>query len=249
MTTTGIIPLPAFPGGVGISKLSVYPWVSADGEHGGSPHMHLACSECYVVISGRGRLETLTASEHRVVPLGPGDVVWFEPGTIHRAINDGDLSVIVVMQNGGLPEAGDAVMTFPPEYLTGPRMYEAHARLVGVTEADREEQARARRDLALEGFQQLAASFDAGDTAPLKAFHRAAVALIHPEVKKWRGIIAGGAAAEAANSDARLDDLESFDLDRLAAARVAHRTSSETSLGMCGTLNAYDMLRKAGSAS
>ena len=32
---------------------------------------------------------------------------------LHRAVNDGDLQVVVVMRNSGLPEAGDAVLTFP----------------------------------------------------------------------------------------------------------------------------------------
>src|SRR5437588_2555661 len=94
--------------------MRAYSWETADGEHGGSPHLHLACSEGYVVTGGSGRLETLTSGGADQVRLGVGDVVWFEPGTIHRVINDGDLEVVVVMQNGGLPEAGDAVLTFPP---------------------------------------------------------------------------------------------------------------------------------------
>ena len=101
--------IPDFPGAVGLSQLQVYPWPTADHEHGGSPHMHLTCSECYVVVSGRGRLETLGYKGLMTAELQPGDVVWFTPGTIHRALNDEDLRVIVVMQNSGLPEAGDAV--------------------------------------------------------------------------------------------------------------------------------------------
>ena len=37
------------PGAVGISKLSVYDTTAPDGLHGGTPHMHLTCSEGYVV--------------------------------------------------------------------------------------------------------------------------------------------------------------------------------------------------------
>lgn len=33
------------PGGVAVSHLCVYDWPAADGLHGGTPHMHLACSE------------------------------------------------------------------------------------------------------------------------------------------------------------------------------------------------------------
>src|SRR3954451_10307920 len=83
--------LPEFPGGVGISALRVYPWETADGLCGGSPHVHLCCSECYIVVGGTGRLQTLTAAAGLVEsPLHTGDVVWFTPGTIHRAVNDGD---------------------------------------------------------------------------------------------------------------------------------------------------------------
>ena len=45
--------------------------------------------------------------------LRSGDVGLFTPGTIHRAINDGDLRVLVMKQNGGRPEAGDGVLMSP----------------------------------------------------------------------------------------------------------------------------------------
>ncbi|HEY3482340.1 MAG TPA: cupin domain-containing protein, partial [Streptomyces sp.] len=87
---------PEFPGAIGISELNAYPWPTADDEHGGSPHLHLACTEAYIVVGGRGRLQTLNRSGPGTKPLRPGDVVWFTPGTIHRALNDGDLRVIVI---------------------------------------------------------------------------------------------------------------------------------------------------------
>src|SRR5262249_46408234 len=99
-TVSGTGGYPDFPGSVGLSHLSAYPWPTAEDEHGGSPHMPLACAECYVVGGGRGRLETLSREGVREFALSPGDVVWFTPGTIHRAVNDGDLRVVVVMQNG-----------------------------------------------------------------------------------------------------------------------------------------------------
>lgn len=116
------------PGGVGLSALRVYPWEALDGLCGGSPHLHLCCTEAYVVVSGAGRLQTLTTSGFTETSLTPGDVVWFTPGTIHRAINDGDLNVLVLMQNSGLPEAGDAVLTFPPSSLIDRETY-AKARI------------------------------------------------------------------------------------------------------------------------
>ena len=51
------------------------------------------------------------------MPLEPGAFVWFTPGTIHRLVNGGDLEILVLMQNAGLPEAGDMVITFPPDVL------------------------------------------------------------------------------------------------------------------------------------
>ena len=50
---TGLIPAP-LPGGVGVSHISAYDWPAADGVCGGRPHVHLACTEAYVVIEGRG---------------------------------------------------------------------------------------------------------------------------------------------------------------------------------------------------
>lgn len=42
------------PGAVGLSHLSAYDWEAADGVCGGSPHLHLVCTEAYVVTGGRG---------------------------------------------------------------------------------------------------------------------------------------------------------------------------------------------------
>jgi mannose-6-phosphate isomerase-like protein (cupin superfamily) len=113
-----------FPGATGLSEVTIYDWPGADGCAGGSPHMHTASTEAYVVLEGSGRLETLNSDGFTSSPLEPGAVLWFTPGTVHRAINDsGNLRVLVVMQNAGLPENGDAVMTFPPEHLADAEAY------------------------------------------------------------------------------------------------------------------------------
>ena len=44
-------PAAALPGGIGISKLTVYDVEAPDGLVGGTPHVHLACSEGYCVIA------------------------------------------------------------------------------------------------------------------------------------------------------------------------------------------------------
>lgn len=119
-----------FPGAVGVSRLRVYDWPAVDGRAGGgTPHLHLTCSEGYVVTAGRGAVQTLTTSGYRETPLEPGVVAWFTPGTIHRLINEGGLEIVVVMQNSGLPEAGDAVLTLPQDLLADPETYAAAVRI------------------------------------------------------------------------------------------------------------------------
>ena len=103
------------PGGIGVSHLRAYDWEAEDGVCGGSPHLHLACTEAYVVTGGRGAVQTLSVGGYAETPLEAGVIAWFAPGTVHRMVQGGGLRVTVLMQNSGLPEAGDAVFTFPPE--------------------------------------------------------------------------------------------------------------------------------------
>ena len=120
----------AFPGATGVTLLDVYDWVAPDGLRGGSAHIHLASTEGYLILRGAGRLQTLGAQGFREEPLRPGDCLWFTPGTVHRLVNeDGQLQILVIMQNAGLPEAGDCVLTFPPAILADPARYAAAASL------------------------------------------------------------------------------------------------------------------------
>ena len=83
-----------------------------------------------MVLRGAGRLQTLGSHGYQETPLRPGDCLWFTPGTVHRLVNDdGQLQILVVMQNAGLPEAGDCVLTFPPDVLADPARYQAAATL------------------------------------------------------------------------------------------------------------------------
>ncbi|MEU9328082.1 cupin domain-containing protein [Streptomyces canus] len=226
------------PGGVAISHLSVYDWPAADGACGGTPHMHLACSEAYVVTGGRGAVQTLTSSGYEVTPLQPGTVAWFTPGTIHRLVNEGDLRITVLMQNSGLPEAGDAVLTLPPEYLTDPETYaRATAIPADAPEEEQERVARARRDLALEGYRALR---EADGPQALTAFHRAAAALVRPRIAEWRERWRHGAEASAAATGAQLDWLERGDTPHLADATVrSEQPAARGKFGMCGRLDVY----------
>ncbi|MHC5906441.1 cupin domain-containing protein [Streptomyces sp. S6] len=224
------------PGGVGLSRLCVYDWPAADGLHGGTPHMHLACSEGYVVTGGQGAVETLTASGFEVTPLAPGTVAWFTPGTVHRLVNEDDLQIAVLMQNSGLPEAGDAVLTLPPEYLTDPDTYASATRI--PPDASREEQeqvARRRRDLALEGYRLLRES-----PASLDAFHTSAAALVRPRLDEWRARWEAGALAAARATEEHLERLVRGDASHLRDAVVrAEQPAERGKFGMCGRLDVY----------
>ncbi|WP_125776977.1 cupin domain-containing protein [Antribacter gilvus] len=236
MTTSTTV----LPGAVGLSDLRVYPWPTEDGLAGGSPHLHLVSTECYVVLGGSGRLETLTTDGVRVHPLEPGRVVWFPPGTIHRAINDGDLHVLVVMSNSGLPEAGDAVMTFPPDVVADPAAYAAAANVRDAAGTPSEDLARARRDLAVSGYLRLRAAVEAGDGDALRQFHEAAGALVSERLPRWRELLAAGPGAQASLSATHVEALAAGSVAHLAGATVSTLDGGPNeTLGMCGYLHPY----------
>lgn len=121
-----------FPGGTSVSHLTVYDWPTTDGAGlvgGGTPHLHTASDEGYVVLSGSGSVQTLGPEGYAEHPLVAGTLLWFQPGVVHRLVNDGDLEILVVMSNAGLPEAGDAIMTFPADVLADAERYRAAAAL------------------------------------------------------------------------------------------------------------------------
>ena len=233
---------PVFPGATSVSTLEVYDGRAPDGLAGGTPHLHTVSAEAYLVVAGRGSLHTVDGSgsfvEH---PLEPGVLLWFEPGVIHRVVNDGDLEVRVIMQNAGLPEAGDAVMTFPDEVLADPVRYREAATLPGADRPDDERlaAAHARRDLAVEGFRALFGDDGAVDRVRLARLHERAVALVAPRLPEWRARWEAGALADARATGDRLDALDAGRDPGLAAARVA--TAPEApAFGMCGRLRRYE---------
>jgi mannose-6-phosphate isomerase-like protein (cupin superfamily) len=226
------------PGAVGVSRLCVYDTEAPDGVVGGTPHVHLCCTEAYVVVGGAGAVQTLTADGYRETPLAPGALVWFEPGTVHRLVNGADLRIVVLMQNSGLPEAGDAVLTFPPEVLADPEAYAAAAGLPGggapggdVTAAYR------RRDLAVEGFGILRA----GGADALEKFYAAALELKRPLLGTWRDRWRDGAARAAERTGRHLDALARGDAGHLRQAGLyaAPEPAEQGRLGMCGLLDTY----------
>jgi mannose-6-phosphate isomerase-like protein (cupin superfamily) len=234
--------LPLFPGGTAVSSLRVYDWEAEDGLSGGTPHMHTVSTEGYVVVAGAGAVHTLSAAGTAADPLGPGSVLWFSPGTIHRLVNAGGLELVVVMQNAGLPEAGDAVFTFPREVLADRAAYDAAAQLSqDWPEAERERFARARRDLALEGYRELRDAVEQHGPAALADFHRLAAELVRPRVERWRALWAETVDAETDRTRGQLTALAAGDGGHLADGTVVRGepTPGVRLFGMCGRLQTW----------
>lgn len=252
---------PIFPGGVSVSRLAVYDWPAADGLRGGTPHLHTASAEGYVVLSGRGAVRTLSSAGAEQHPLEPGRVVWFEPGTVHRLVNDDALELLVVMANAGLPESGDAVMTFPASVLSDPVAYAAAASL-GTADEIRDapehllaDRARARRDLALHGHREWSAAVERHGPAALAELHALAAALVRPRIAEWERILDSSAARAASGTAQQLAAMAAGGIGSLGTARVASveaatgraapaddpaaRAAARPAFGMCGRLTTW----------
>jgi len=234
---------PPFPGAIAATHLRVYDTAAPDGLAGGTPHLHTACTEAYWVVAGTGAVQTLTSTGFEETPLEPGTFAWFTPGTIHRLINAGELEILVLMQNAGLPEAGDMVITFPAEVLATAESYAAAATLPEDqrTSFGRGDAARARRDLAVPAFNKLRAATESGDPAPLRAFHEAAARLVQPQVAEWTERWRDGPLREVERTGDLLRALAEADPDHLAEASV-HRLdppAAERTMGCCGTLGTF----------
>lgn len=230
---------PGFPGGTAVSHLTVYDWPTPDGLAGGSPHLHTASGEGYVVVGGSGRLQTLSAAGFGEHPLAPGTVLWFTPGTVHRLVNDGALEIVVVMQNAGLPEAGDAVLTFPDEILASPERYAAAAALPGGDEDAVATAARRRRDLALEGYASLREDGPSG----LERLYARAGALIAGKALGWRAMWEQSVRSGVDETDHALAALAAGDPAHLTSAsvEVGERRERGHRYGMCGRLQTWDV--------
>jgi mannose-6-phosphate isomerase-like protein (cupin superfamily) len=239
VTAAGV---PGFPGGTAVSGLRVYDWEAADGLCGGTPHVHTVSTEAYVVTGGTGQVHTLSmagAAEH---DLAAGSLVWFSPGTVHRLVNSGGLTLTVVMSNAGLPEAGDAVLTFPRAILADPEEYARHAALPrGADQAVIAAAARTRRDLALEGYADLHAAVVRDGPDALSGFHRLAAALVRPQVEHWKRIWTGTVRWQLEATEQALADLGNGSAAPLAAAAVATACPRPgEAYGMCGRLTTWD---------
>jgi hypothetical protein len=117
------------------------------------------------------------------------------------------MELLVIMQNSGLPERGDNVVTFPPEMLGDDQKF-----------AD----AYRRRDLGAEGFVQIKAAFPqspAPGRAALDKFYKLAAARTRPLRNHGKIIVEHGAQAEVQISLQHLSDLAKNNIAYLHASQ------------------------------
>ncbi|KII00076.1 cupin [Streptomonospora alba] len=244
--------IPGFPGGTAVSHLHVYDWPTPDGLAGGSPHLHTASTEGYVVVHGEGALETLSGAGYTRTPLAPGTLLWFTPGTVHRLVNgSGDLELLVVMQNAGLPEAGDAVLTYPPDVLADPDTYARVTAIPPWTEfpdaasahAAMSAAARQRRDLAIEGYLRLRDRVQRDGPEALDELYAAAVGLVRDKAAGWHHHWERGPHRQAEATREHIADIAEGDGAHLrrSAVYTADSPAGPRRTGMCGMLKVWDL--------
>lgn len=234
----------AFPAAVGLTHLRVYDTAAPDGVIGGSPHVHLASAEAYIPVAGEGEVQTLSASGENTLPLRKGTIVWFEPGVIHRLVNaDGELELLVIMQNAGLPEAGDAVFTFADGIMADALAYLHTAALAGDAEEERIASALRRRDRAAEGFEVLVQAHRSGDERPLRRFFERAVELKRALAPEWESLVEAGPVTAARTTQHQLAELGQGRIAGLLEARVENGGTGDNrpGVGMCGLLRPYTL--------
>jgi hypothetical protein len=187
-------------------------------------------------------VQTLSGEGFREVQLHAGSLVWFTPGLIHRLINaDGKLELFAIMENAGLPEHGDSVLTFPLQYFQNEEAYREFASLDRKMFADVRQAARKRRDLAVEGFLLLRAEVEKGGS--LKNFYSLAVGLVRAKESLWHNIWETGPARTIRRTKSFLDKLSAGASEYLNQGKLfeipVDPIHEDRILGMCGTLRPY----------
>ena len=221
--------------GIGISRVVVYAQRPApDGQNGGSPHIHSVTDEAYYVTKGSGWVELHDLERgFRRVRLEPGTYVDFEPGVLHRLVNEDGLELLAVMGNAGLPEAGDARIYFGPEVDASPARYEElwtlprRAGLAGALE---------RRDRAVEAYGKLVDLWETDQAAyfaELRRFIETANRAAAEKIDAFVPHLERGPQAKLAKARARMEHLDGVEEHPV----VRKQPQSETvGLGMCGEL-------------
>lgn len=226
------------PGATLTTRLKVYDTAGPDGQIGGTPHLHLCCTEMYFVTGGNGSVEIIDSTGFSIVELPLHAAYIFSPGTIHRLINPGkDLELFIVMQNSGLPERGDNVVTFNGEIMQSQDKYAAAMKVHAVEDGYR------RRDQGVAGFLELKKAFEQSGQEGLAALHRfhgLAAKRTASRQAEWRSVVTGGALAEAQRSLAMLDALAQEETGYLNGTQQ-HLVlpKAYSAVGFCGRLDRY----------
>jgi mannose-6-phosphate isomerase-like protein (cupin superfamily) len=235
------------PGGVGLTHVKVFDTPGPDGLISGGAHIHLVCSEIYFCLQGTGQIELLTSGGLETIDLLPNKVVFFRPGSFHRVLNPNkNLELLAIMQNGGLPERGDFVMSFPPDVLNNPVAYNQALRAPTMPDAHK------RRDLSILGYNELKSAFarsrEEGQAA-LHDFYRSARNIIAPKVDGFEWVLKAGSQTELKSSLDACDFLKAGRVDYLEHSPFANRDgdghaalyplSEPAKPGMCGELHNY----------
>lgn len=231
-------------GGVGLSQVRVYATPAMDGESGGTPHLHLACTELYFPLRGCGAVEFLSSDGPQRIALQPGSPVQFTPGTVHRLVNEDALEVLVIMESSHLNEEGDVVFAFPDEDLEDPETYQALA-WTGPEGAPDMAEVERRRDRAVQGFTERCKAWEADPAEGrerLRRLHELAINLVAPAAAHWAGVIQRGPMEIAAELAARAAAVADGDARYLEEARVVHLAEYDDQMlthRMCGDLWPY----------
>jgi uncharacterized cupin superfamily protein len=216
-TATGL------PAGIGLSQVRVYTSQTPDGQCGGTPHLHLTCTEMYVGLRGAGAAEFLTVDGPTRVAIEPGVAVQFTPGTVHRLINGPDpLEILVIMENGRLNEEGDVVFAFPDADLADSDSYAALAD-IGPPAAPDADAVRRRRDRAVVGFTERVAVWQRDPRqgrAELDRLYRRAAELVRARAATWPSLVADGPAQAVRSLSQRASAAASGDPAMLAKSKV-----------------------------
>lgn len=222
-------------GGIGLSHLVVYGQRPCpDGKHGGSPHIHSVTDEAYYVTKGAGWVELHDLGRgFRRLRLEPGTYVDFEPGVLHRLVNEDGLELLGMMGNAGLPEAGDARMYFGAEVDASPELYEE---LWTLPRCKGLEGALERRDRAIEAYEKLMRLWEDDRVAyfaELRRFIQTANRAAAAKKESFALHIERGPQTRVDKARARLAELDSVEEHPV----VRQQPQAETvALGMCGQL-------------
>ena len=226
------------PGATLVTRLKVYDTLGPDGQRGGTPHVHLLCTEMYFVTAGSGAVDIIDSSGFKRVALTPQAALIFSPGTVHRLINpNGDLELFIVMQNSGLPERGDNIVSFSDDVLSSAARYREAMRVKTFEDAYR------RRDAGVEGFLALKKAFGTGlepGRHALERFYRRAAERTETLRKAWQSVVERGPLREAQTSVQHIGALEHNNLAYLKNAdhHLIEPGDFKTP-GFCGALNRY----------